>query len=235
MHESELIVKSLDAEPVKNLLGPATKELGLLAGDLAELVRFYVNSNLDKVFCKWAQRRRGQEPLHPEQIAKVIPLLHAASLQTDDGLQERWAALLESTVTNTRGILPSYGQALAQLTADEANYLERLHSYAVGRQQGDGKYLGEVDALANVYNVLMASRPVMEINPARLLIQDLERLGLITRQHTTDPLPEPLGAPSAISATACDGIDLRTFYSISEYGLCFIQAVTHKSLDQYEG
>lgn len=227
---TELTVKALECEPVKNLLSPVTKELGNFAGDLANLVRFYTTSNLEKVFKKWAHQRHGNEPLTVEQVGKVIPLLQAASLQADDELQERWAALLESTVSAETGMLPSFGQTLSQLTADEARYLSALYSYAKTLAGGDGQYLGEVGGLIDVYGKVMKSAE--NIPTGRLIIQDLQRLGLLIRLDESNESvarvapSDDLFAREMMRAIEASGVEFRSVFSISEYGACFIQAVT---------
>lgn len=62
-----------------------------------------------------------------EEFKKVLPLLPLASVQSDDDLQARWAALLEHTATDGSA-LPSFGQTLSELSAEEAKFLDRLFS-----------------------------------------------------------------------------------------------------------
>jgi hypothetical protein len=224
--------KGLDSEAIKNLLGPATKNLGLIGGDLTDIVRFYMRDNLGKVFTEWA-RQRNNKPLEPADIPKVIPLLQAASLQADEELRDHWAALLESTVSTPDGVLPSFGQTLAQLTAQEAKYLQSLHlHYEERARQRQGKIalslrtqiknaLGRLDVLVRIY-CGNKNETQLQKNQARLVVQDLERLGLITRSQV---------AKKDIFGQPFDGGDLKleTIYAFSEYGLRFIEAVRPKT------
>ena len=57
----------------------------------------------------------GIEPREvPENI--WVPLLQAASLETDDSLQERWASLLANASKTDSQVLPSFLDILKQLT-----------------------------------------------------------------------------------------------------------------------
>lgn len=229
------IAKSLDIEVIRNLLGPVTQEVGELLGDIGSIVRFYTASNLTKVFTAWARQRDGK-PLQREDFVRVVPLLHAASLQSDEELHERWAALLQTSVTCPESTLPSFGQTLAQMTADEAKYLERLFMRAAADDLIGDRELGDLDGLLDIYDPELrisyntqsrvpdcdAERLQSEVRYGKLLLEDLERLGLIIRNAKAEKSVFP-------SAFGPD-IELRTVYALSEYGLHFIQAVTPKSL-----
>ncbi|HCT59408.1 MAG TPA: hypothetical protein DGA22_00845 [Acidobacterium sp.] len=201
----ESVGKILDSEVAKNLLAPVTTELGLALGEIGSAFRFYVSENLKTVFKKWANQRQGQ-PVDPEQFQRVLPLLQDASLQSDDALQERWAALLESTVTRPENVLPSFGNTLSQLTAHEARYLDELWTamnrkfpvkgepYRRNERLFDFRFMMFVfdpqlstQLLAEYKARRMLHQPVSqaEMNASakrdelRLIIQDFKRLGII--------------------------------------------------------
>src|SRR5216683_6829015 len=111
-------IKILVSEPANNLLSPVTKEVGELLGTIANLAGFYMTGNLESIFTKWAKFRRGGRKLDAEEFKKVMPLLQLASMVSDDELQGNWAALMENTAVQG-GCLPSFGQTLSQLTAEE--------------------------------------------------------------------------------------------------------------------
>lgn len=121
---SDAVSKTLE-KPAENLLGPITKEVGIALGDIGSVFGFYVRDNLKKVFGRWAEQRNGK-PIQPEEFQRVLPLLQGASLQSDDELQEKWAALLQSTATDPGMVLPSFGHTLSQLTPIEARFLDDL-------------------------------------------------------------------------------------------------------------
>jgi len=245
---SDAMLKVLDSEPVRNLLAPITRELGLAFGDLGSIVRFYSHRNLLRIFEKWAKSESGRT-IGAKDFEKITPLLLLAATVSDDELQTRWAALLESAVADTEGFLPSFGRTLSELTAEEARYLDRLWNLVSAptdylSEHRPGREPLSYVALARIFDP--------EINPglnaieekvfrdqmtdeqrlkcerfvqAELVIQDLERLGILTHA----PVAEPdrflqLGnrkIPAQRSQTT-----LRWEYSFTQYGVSFVRAVT---------
>lgn len=238
MDESDLIIKSLEAEPVKNLLGPVTRQLGLIAGDLGSICRFYTNQHLQRVFTKWAEDRRSQ-PLPPDtDLAKLLPLIYLASLQSDEDLQARWAALLESVVTAPDDVLPSFGQTLSQLTAREARYIECLYAHLKQiqtRSKNESNDLGEENVLLGIYDERLrtmsyaeAQTLKKELAEAELAIADLERLGIIAHRQEAGKMTfteRDLRSTAALSSKVQD-IELDSVYFFTEYGISFVRAVT---------
>jgi hypothetical protein len=246
---AEAILKTLDSEPVKNLLSPITRELGEALGDLGGIVRFYSHRNLGKIFKKWAESERSGRTIDSKDFEKIMPLLHLAAMTSDDELQTKWASLLESATTDTGYFLPSFGQTLSQLTAEEARYLDRLWKVVSAPTEHlsihrPGK---EPLSLLNLINVfdpdintginaaewkLYKDQMTAEqkanyerLGHAELVIQDLERLGILTHEPVAEPDRYlPLGdqqIPFSRSKTM-----LRWEYSFTEYGVSFVRAVT---------
>ena len=58
----EIVEKALDSEPVRNLLGPLTKNIGLILGQVSDIAHFYTEQNLRSIFTKWAAQRKGGWP-----------------------------------------------------------------------------------------------------------------------------------------------------------------------------
>jgi hypothetical protein len=58
----EIVEKARDSEPIRNLLGPLTQNIGLILGQVSDIARFYTEQNLLSIFTKWAAHRKG-EPL----------------------------------------------------------------------------------------------------------------------------------------------------------------------------
>jgi hypothetical protein len=240
----------LNAEPVKNLLSPLTKEVGEFLGTVANLTRFYATDNLEKIFTKWAKIHRTGYAIEVEAFKRIMPLLPLASMVSDEELQEKWAVLMESTATED-GSLPSFGQTLSQLTAEEVQYLDRL--WKVVLKPAD--YLSEhpfggepllYTSLMRVFDPNMntgvnpAERKIFDeqftdeqkanyerVGHAQLVIEDLIRLGIIVEDKVAEPDRYlPMGEkkiPFERSQTI-----LRSQYSFSQYGVAFMQAVTAK-------
>jgi hypothetical protein len=249
----EAVEKVLESEPVNNLLAPVTKELGLTIGEVANVFRFYVTENLKSVFKKWAQQRNGNS-INAVEFQLVLPLLQSASLQSDEELQERWAALLESTVTHKENVLPSFGSTLSQLTAEEARYLDKLWSavirrnplpnepYRLKRNQFDFNFMQfvfdpELSEDAGKYKTkrFFKEQPsAKEIeafgrqDKLRLMVQDLERLGIIgSRSELHQGQSDWVEVESKEIEIPGDSV-LHQWTSFTPYGKSFINAVKPK-------
>jgi hypothetical protein len=212
------IAKSLDIQVVRNLLGPVTKEAGELLGDIGNIVRFYTQQNLMKVFKRWAIQRSGK-PLYREEFVRAVPLLHAASLQSNEELQEQWAALLESSVTCPDSTLPSFGQALSQMTAEESRFLRDIYNQSPKVESRDMRRLIGIyqEATLNL-DYLDKEKMKSAEQQAFLLVNDLLRLGLI------DWHQEPGGRFREEGLVS----HLEDRFSHSTYGAQFLNAVTPK-------
>jgi hypothetical protein len=196
-------------EAGKKLIAPVTEQIGLALGDLAGIYRFYQNENLGKIFTKWGESRKEKPPLTEEDIRKILPLIPLASVQSDDDLQSRWAALLEHTVTSESGTLPSFGQTLSQLTVDEAKFIDRLFAFVMQPkpnlpQYSPGRNPMKREKLIEIYDPAIhaginpAERQFFKdkftpeqkenwakLDQAELVIQDLERLRILVQEWTS--------------------------------------------------
>jgi hypothetical protein len=242
MDENDLIAKTvekaLDSEPVKNLLGPVTQELGLIGDDIGSILRFYVNRNLRRIFTKWAEQR-NEKPLPPDtDMGKLMPLLQLASMQDNDELQERWAALLDNAVKTPDGVLPSFGQTLSQLTAQEARYVHHLYVHVEAkRKRGfnntlelgrENDLLGLYDERLRAMSYARAEQLKKELGQAQLAIDDVKRLGIIAERQEIGRLnisERDIRSIGALS-TKIQDTELESVYSLTEYGVSFVRAVT---------
>jgi hypothetical protein len=121
---TDLAVKAMDTEPIKNFLSPVTAEVGQMMGLVANVARFYMTDNLGRVFTKWRLQREGRT-IEDADIRKVMPLLPLAGMVEEDGLQFKWALLLETaSVGNANSA--AFGQMLSQITPEEARFCDRL-------------------------------------------------------------------------------------------------------------
>jgi hypothetical protein len=222
------------------------EQFGLIFGDVGAALR----ANIDKVLGKWTPLRSGKL-LSPEEQLKALPLLLLASTQSDEELQSRWAALLENTVTGASGVLPSFGQTLSQLTPEEARFLDRLFAFVMRpkdylSEHRPGRDPLDYVTLIGVYDPSIntgidaaerelfgekISKEQMEnydrLIQAELIIQDMERLGIITREQVAESETVPqsvfFSAPIRESRTV-----LRPEYSLTQFGVSFIRAMAPK-------
>jgi hypothetical protein len=201
------------------------------------MARFYATKNIEKIFTLWAEYRQGRT-IDAEAFKKVMPLLPLASMVSEDELQGKWAALMESFVTEDN-CLPSFGQTLSQLPPEEVRYLGRLweavlnrnDDYVVSLQYRFGRKPLSYNNLLQVFNpdinagVSPLERKLFSgqftdeqkanydrLGHAMLVIEDLIRLGIIDEDQVAEQTPPKT----------------RPVYSFSEYGVYFMKAVTLK-------
>jgi hypothetical protein len=234
----------------KKIFSPIADEAGKALGSFGEIYRFYQDEYLRSVFKKWGNNRHGKE-LCSDDLKKIMPLLQLASVQSEDELQDRWAALLENTVSGSQGVLPSFGQTLSQLTSEEARFLDRLFKvatqpqpYLAPHRPGMGPF-SRVN-LINIYDssihtgINPAEREFFKeqlsheqvenydkLTQAELVIRDLIRLGIIAEEtagEIDDYMPSEFGISPAGPFTRSP-IHMESRYSLSHYGVSFIQAV----------
>jgi hypothetical protein len=257
------LIRLLNSDLVKEALGPAARELGSV---LADAVRWFRTDNLTKILSKLLRNLRHKErgrTLEAGDFQRILPLLPAASSESDDELQERWAALLESAATAEPDYLPSFGQTLSQLSADEARFLDRIWNFVIQLSAISSKYPRGMEPVSesrlvyvydpNLFSHLgeRASALVDHKSPdqlpdtesvsrARLFINDFLRLGILGEVQTVE---QEKGRtvndtfrrvpPSSINQALASlpppvRSHLRTQYSLTRYGVSFIQAVSPK-------
>lgn len=248
----EIAKTALDSKPLMNLLGPLTHNIGLILGQISDIARFYSEENLSSIFTKWDAQRKGK-PLDSEGFKRVLPLLRDAAMQSDDELQERWASLLENVVNDVKGVLPSFGQTLSQITSAEARYLDRIWdavtapaAFPSGKRQGRDEL--SYTKLINIYNPkLKAPSPAEmriygdrmspeqlaafdEMTNFELTLHDVERLSLLEKivHYETGRVSKYKLGGKVISIPSEDS-GITTEYALTQYGVNFILAVRPKS------
>jgi len=246
---SAIVEKSLDSEPVRNLLGPVTTNVGNIFGLISDIGRFYTEENLAAIFTKWAKQRKGK-PLDPESFKRALPLLRDAAMQSEEELQDRWASLLENTVNGSDGVLPSFGQTLSQLTPDEARYLDKIWEFVTQPRnylssKRDGREELGHHSLVEIYAPHLQHAPdpaEMRVHKNRmspeqlasydmmtnfeLILHDLERLSLIERKVAYIPgrMTYAEVGSTEIETGLSEG-GMVTKYALTQYGVNFIWAV----------
>ena len=242
---------AVNSEAGKALTLPAAHEIGQLLGEVANIFRFYTTENLGKIFTLWdAHRKAEDKPLTERDIKKVTPLLQAAALQGEEGLQERWAALLESATTDDPNYLPSFATTLSALTSEQVKYLDRLWGFAMQPLPYTSEYppgilpveqhkLIEIfdrtinpginAAEVKVYGEQMSQEQhanYERLLHARMVIEDLIGLKIIGAIQTTDTLAHYLINDVQMPIHK-SGTKLVTRFAFTHYGLAFIRAVSH--------
>jgi hypothetical protein len=117
--------------PVQDLLGrligPAADEVGKGLADSAKVWRLKRQLRLLQEVKRMIDQS-GRD-IKPIATRLFFPILQAASVEDDDDMQSRWAALLANEATNARSVHPSFIEILWQLAPDDARLLDKLYDY----------------------------------------------------------------------------------------------------------
>lgn len=156
------------------ILGPAAEHIGGAVGDWA---KFYRYKNLlrigDKVEAIHRQRQLDGKTI-PISPRYAIPLIEHASVEDDDAIQEKWAALIANATDPGRAInlQKMYIEVLSSLEPLDAKVLDFL-----GQDGLEEKYPFLVPKSLNADELAeqISSDPEM----VRISLQNLYRLGCI--------------------------------------------------------
>jgi hypothetical protein len=109
---------------VDKLLGPAATEVGLSLSDSLKVWRFKRQIRLLQEV-KRLLDQSGQD-IKPIATRLFFPALEAASIEDDDEMQTRWAALLANEAISVGPVHPSFIDILKQLAPGDARLLDRI-------------------------------------------------------------------------------------------------------------
>ena len=116
------------ADLISRLLGRAADEGGVILGEMVHDLGRRRQLRTARVL-KRTQDFLTIEAIPAEQVEMkvLVPLLESASLEEDDELQDRWAALLARTATGTR--VPGAVEILRQLTSGDVETLQSCYDF----------------------------------------------------------------------------------------------------------
>lgn len=120
-------VIGLDAETIEFLGRASGGELGSM---LRTELRWYRWRRMTNIAAKAAARlqKLGRQP-GPADLKVLIPALEAGSLEDDEEMADRWAALLANAADpQGSGVEPGFPDVLRQLSSSDARLLEHIVS-----------------------------------------------------------------------------------------------------------
>jgi hypothetical protein len=164
-------------ENLAKLTGPMCEELGLYFG---ERVRAFRERNLRTI----VDRSVGQleatgRPIGAVPPRLLLPILESASLENNPTLQEMWSGLLASASDQADKMSPSYVETLRALTPIEARSMKVLYDFFL---DAPGATLGSPEEISYTLTFGLDLKVGESIAPV-LLLETLERLGLIRREY----------------------------------------------------
>lgn len=197
---------------VDQLLGPAATEVGLTLGDSVKVWRFKRQLRLlQEVQRLIADSGKDIKPVAPRLF---FPILEAASIEDDDEMQTRWAALLASEATAVGSVHPSYIDILRQLTPEDAQLLETLCTMC--RLKNGRRRILPTGNKATDF--VMAS--ILEKRKDSL--QSLVRLGLVLADYE---MADPEFRVNLVGDYAlAPPPELKSWYELSDFAVRFVRA-----------
>jgi hypothetical protein len=109
------------------LLGPAASEVGNSLGDSVKVWRFGRQIHLLEQMKRMIEESGND--VNPVAPRLFFPALEAATIEDDDDMQSRWAALLANEATGTGTFHPSYIEMLKQWAPHDARLLDKLYDF----------------------------------------------------------------------------------------------------------
>lgn len=112
---------------INKLLGPAASEVGLGWGDSMKVWRLKRQLRLLEEVRRMLDGTSSE--INPIATRVFFPVLEAASIEDDDEMQTRWAALLANEATDVGSVHPSFIEIMKQLAPEEARLLDKVFDW----------------------------------------------------------------------------------------------------------
>lgn len=181
------------------LLGPAATEVGLSLSDSVKVWRFKRQVRLLQEVKRLVEQ--NDKDIKPIATRLFFPILEAASIEDEDEMQTRWAALLANEATIVGSVHPSFIDILKQLTPVDARLLDDLCDWCEEKKTRK-LILGNFLTNPELRNLFDANRESLD---------NLVRLGLVQTDYEMREQPYELGRPA----------QLESWYEISEFTVRF--------------
>jgi len=174
--EEKLIASATQAffqslfEPISNFVetisGPFAAEIGAVFGDKAKVYRL---KNAVKCMKK-AKEILEEVGINPGQVKPriLLPLIENASLDEDEGLQEKWAALLANAANPKHNppVRADYSDILRQLTPNDVKFVGSIYDRCIDPKFDEDPSHPIITApLGNTQDLLKIYREVVDPSP----------------------------------------------------------------------
>jgi Abortive infection alpha len=206
---------------VKRIAGPLADELG---ESLALSLRPYRIRLAAKMFQK-TQRMLKEIGVTPHVVPPrlFLPLMENASIQDNEDLHTRWAALLANAATSPNLVHPSFIEILKQLAPEDAIYLDRIYDHVQSKKNS------RVTPWIESITIAERDRRTKEGENPEVPFNNLIRLGLIEVGYEIDERKIKVKVPR-FDMTKHPGVeadfsgDLEDYYLLTDVAKAFVQA-----------
>ena len=200
---------------LEKLLGPAATELGLSLGDSTKVWRFKRQIRLLQEVERLVEQT-GKD-IKPIATRLFFPVLEAASIEDDDEMQTRWAALLANEATSVGSVHPSFIDILRQMAPDDARLLDKLCDRCELKQNRRIRPTGDISNDMEMAKLIKHSEESFD---------NLVRLGLIQADYDMDDREPRIRIAGGHAFTAAE---LKSWYELSEFAVRFVRACREPS------
>lgn len=179
----------------------AVKEGG---GIIQDQVRYWRWRNQIRIFKKAKQLIGADPQLHEVKIKVLVPLVENASLEDDDSLQDKWAAMLANAATQNRTVMPLFPALLKELSTIEVTILDSL--YNLHAQATSQPVQFDKKKIAMVYKIDPSDMDV--------IVENLFRLNICS-------------SPGSVGALIGDypfSVHTNEIFELTALGIAFIEA-----------
>jgi Abortive infection alpha len=177
-------------ELIKRVAGPAADGIGL---SLQDSIRVYRTKRQYQLFEKM-QKFVEDAGYNPRRIPLKIlfPLLDFASVEEDEDLHTRWAALLANAANpDFPDVPPSFPEILRQLSSQDANFLNSLDGAAQEFNSFDGRSQAwSLCESGSLENGLGASELFLAWKGVKVRPRSEEVDGILRQMRATHPAAE---------------------------------------------
>lgn len=165
-------------EMLRKIAGPLAEEIGESMGVVARHYRFKLALRMYQK----TERMLIDAGISPHAVPPrlFLPMIENASVQDNEELHTRWAALLANAAASPDSVHPSYIEVLRQLTPKDAELLDKLYDSCAGKR--DRKVQPWVKSITWAER---GRRIASGENPQEQF-DNLVRLGLIATEYDLD-------------------------------------------------
>jgi hypothetical protein len=206
---------------IKRIAGPVADEIGEY---LSAVVRPYTVVRKVEAVLKTHRmlKERGISP-HAVPPRLLLPILEGASIEDDEELHTRWAALLANAAASPNLVHPSYIEILRQLAPEDAGLLDKLYDHCKAKQTNRVEpWIGSVTMAERNERISAGDNPEVPFD-------NLVRLGLIEVVYEFDERKIKVKVPR-YDMTRHPGVeadvvgDLGDYYLFTDVAVAFVQA-----------
>ncbi|MGC1645583.1 MAG: Abi-alpha family protein [Candidatus Sulfotelmatobacter sp.] len=202
------------------LLGPAATEVGLTLGDSVKVWRFKRQVRLLEEVKRLIEH--SGKDIKPIATRLFFPVLEAASIEDDDDIQTRWAALLANEATRVGSVHPSFIDILRQLAPDDARLLDQIYDKCERNNNRKVRPTGSVVHDWEMGNILKSHEGSLE---------NLVRLALIQADYEMEDRQMGILAGHTFNPPA----QLKSWYELADFAVRFVSACRAPSSEAEPG